>query len=205
MKQHLNLLPIQLRRRTLLRTRLRQWGFIWATMCAVAILLLGRSWYVLSAAYGDLATWERRASGVQAVHEQNERLRVQIEGLRRRLAKYGDLNSEQIGLKLLATVSQSSAKTSGSHQIQKLSFNQTLVADAPVHATPNAATTATPPKTREVRALVLSGVAKSNITIAEFVSTLRDSGVFQKVDLKSSQGNKTNTKGPRQYQVECTF
>ena len=205
MRRHLNLLPWNLRCRLLLRQRLRQWAIGWALLALGVAMLFGWKWHGLSAAQENLSVWQRRAATIQVIDVKNEKLRRQIAGLTARLSKYGHLESEQIGFQLLATISQSSSLGAGNIQVRKLTFNHTQVAEAVVvkDAAPGAAKTA--PVMREVRKLILSGVAVNNLAVAQFVSSLRDSGAFQAVDLKSSQGNKVADTGARTYQVECSF
>lgn len=193
----------------LLNSRFRQWGAAWIGLFIVGVVLCVRSWQLHASAREDLEAWQRRAAGVRKIDTDNARLQTEIAALRERRLKYGDLNSEQIGFQLLATVSQSTANSNGGNQVQKLQFKQTLVPEV-VTSSAGPATTAepvkgkkTPPKMKTVRTLSLSGVAQNNLMVAQFVSCLRDSGAFESVDLKSSLGNKDS--GARVYQVECTF
>jgi hypothetical protein len=210
MKRHLNLLPWSLRCRMLLRQRLRQWAIVWSFLAVGCGVLYAQSWHGLSTTQDELELWQRRAVAVQSVHEKNGALRRKIAALQERLTKYGHLNSEQIGFQLLATISQSSESVDGKIQVQNLAFRQTQVAEAPPEtktpvapAAPGAAIK--PPKMREVRTLSLTGIAANNLAVAQFVSSLRDSGAFQRVDLKSTKGSKVAGSGVRNYLVECAF
>ncbi len=205
MKRHLNLLPWKLRCRMLLRHRLRQWAVAWSLLALLAAGLYGKDWYGLAKAQQDLEVWQRRAVTIQTINEKNVALVRQNSQLRERLARYGHLESEQIGFQLLAVVSQCSSVKSGSIQIQKLAFKQMQVPDeiiAPNGTTPVAKPA---PKMRDVRTLTLNGAASNNLAVAQFVSALRDSGAFHSVDLKSSQGNNVTAIGSRNYQLVCSF
>ncbi|MDB5388210.1 MAG: Secreted protein [Planctomycetaceae bacterium] len=215
MKQHLNLLPWKLRWRMLLRQRLRHWVLVWSILAVGCGLLYAQSWHGLALAQDELEIWQRRAVPVQAVQQKNASLQRKIAELQERLAKYGHLDSEQIGFQLLATISQSAGAVDGKIQVQKLAFKQTQVVDIP--ATPNVpaaqpapqpapGTPVKKPKMKDVRTLTLSGVAASNLVLAQFVSSLRDSGAFHTVDLKLSTGSKVKAGGgTREFQVECSF
>lgn len=215
MKPYLNLLPWKLRCRMLLRQRIRQWAMVWSALAVCSVLMYAQSWTGLTTAQEELEVWQRRAVAVQSVQEQNAKLQRKIAALQERLVKYGHLNSEQIGFQLLATISQSSGAVDGKIQVQKLAFRQFQVPEAPPAAapgTPAAPVSAPvpgapvkPPKMRDVRTLSLTGVAANNLAVAQFVSSLRDSGAFQSVDLKSSLGSKAAVGRMRNYQVECSF
>lgn len=203
MKPHLNLLPWKLRCQMLLRQRLWQWCVGWSALALGFAVLLGWRWHGLVRAQEHLSDWQRRASTVQAIDTRNESLRRQIAALTARLGRYGHLESEQIGFQLLATISQSSTFCAGNIQVQKMTFKHVQVADTTVAK--DAAPNAKAPPMRDVRKLLLNGVAKDNLAVAQFVSSLRDSGVFQSVDLKSSLGNTVADVGSHTYHVECTF
>jgi hypothetical protein len=220
-KQHLNLLPWRLRCRMLLRRRIRQWAVLWMILVVVTTGLGLWSWQSLGDAERDRDTWARRAVTIQSIHNENEALQRQVAALRERFQKYGHLESEQLGYQLLATISQTAASGSAggnsgetandarkqsSIQIQKLVFKQTEVQEKVADAKTATKNAKTPPKMRTVRTVSLTGVATNNLAVAQFVSSLRDSGAFLTVDLKSSQGNKlASATDSRAYQVECSF
>jgi type IV pilus assembly PilN-like protein len=208
MKQHLNLLPWRLRCRMLLRERSRQWAMAWTVMTVVTLTLYGGYWRKLAESQQDLEVWQRRAAAVQAVDQKNQRLRLQIAGMQNRLMEYGYLESEQLGYQLIARTSQSSRQSGGKIQIQKLSFKAFQVPETvtpgptPVPAPAGAAKVVS---MRDVRTLSLTGVAPNNLVVAQFVSSLRDSGAFHNVNLKSTQGHTAAAFGARNFQVECSF
>ncbi len=204
MKQYLNLIPWKVRCRILLRRHIRQWTIRWILLLCVGLSLYGWNRHQLSASHRELAAWHRRAATVQIIDAQNAELARQIATLKTRLARYGHLESEQIGFQLLGTISQSTELIDGTIQIKKLTFTQTQVVDTPPEKTTPADATK-PPKMRDVRTVTLDGIATNNLALAQFVAFLRDSGAFRTVDLKSSQGSKTSAGASRTYQVECTF
>ncbi len=203
MKQHLNLLPWKLRCRLLLRRRLREWSTAWMLLAALLTAWYGWECQGVFRSQQLLSVAARRASTVQSIDTKNQKLRQQIDLLNARLAKYGHLQGEQLGFQLLATISHSSRYCAGRIQIQKMTFSHTQVAAPP--APQGTDETEKFPTHRDVRKLSLSGVAKNNLTIAQFVTALRDAGVFQAVDLKSSQGNVLADAESRTYHLECSF
>lgn len=201
MNVHLNLLPWHLQCRTLLVQRLRQWSIAWAILVAFSLLLVGERWNKLSEAGGELQAWERRADGILSIELASQKLRDKVARQQERLAKFGHLQNEDLGFQLLATVSQSAALTTGGVQVRRMSFKTNQVA---LPAAAGAAADA-PVKTREARVLALSGKAKSNLAVAQFVSSLRDASVFDSVDLKSTQDDKELESSFRMFLVECSF
>ena len=58
---------------------------------------------------------------------------------------------------------------------------------------------------REVTTLTLNGIADGNITLSRFVGLLRDSQVFQTVELVSSIGAGQETVRTQSYLVKCSL
>ncbi|MGN6545523.1 MAG: PilN domain-containing protein, partial [Aureliella sp.] len=52
--------------------------------------------------------------------------------------------------------------------------------------------------------LSLSGIAQDDAAVTRFVSSLREAGVFDQVDLKASS-QVAGEDGGRQYQLECRY
>ena len=204
MSRHLNLLPWKVRCHALWRGRLRQWCFLWGIIAVAAISATWWKWQRFAAGERELEIWQRRSEAIQIVESSNAGLQEKIKVLQARLNKYGHFENERNGFQLLATVNQSAGQCNGRLQVQKLSFKTSQVPEA---ALPNREPNAKPepPKMRTVHVLSLSGVASTNLTLAQFVSALRDAAVFQTVELKSSQGKGEIASGPRSYQVECSF
>jgi Tfp pilus assembly protein PilN len=204
---HVNLLPWPLQCRLLVFRRLRLWAYV-----ALALLTSVSIWYgwhalALFHTQGDLEAWRRRAAAVESIKSKNEELQRQLAQLQDRLARYGHLESEQIGFQLLATVSHCARTADARVTVKKLTFNSRLVpeeAQTPSSSTPPEKNAA-PQRMREVRTLALAGVAVNNLAVAHFVSALRDAEVFQHVELKSSQGDKLTSSEGRAFLVECTF
>lgn len=204
MSRHLNLLPWKVRCRALWRERLRQWCFLWGIVAVATFSASCWEWQRFASSQQELETWQRRSEGIQSIESTNGELQEKIRILQARLTKYGHFENERNGFHLLATVSQSAGLTNGKLQVQKLTFKTMHVADAAATPAPNAKPG--PPKMRTVHVLSLSGVAATNLTLAQFVSSLRDSAAFETVELKSSQQGKGEiASGPRAYQVECSF
>lgn len=204
MKPHLNLLPPSVRYRLLLRRRTREWALRGMLLAALALVLLGGVLHQWNSASQELVLWKRRAAAVEEIAAKNRQLISQIGLLQRQLDKYRDLHSERLGYQLLSTISRSSRATQGDLQIRKLALQ---LVEASVEA--NEKNKAAPPKIMRSYHLSVTGAAKSNLHVARFASALRDCGAFERVDLKSSRGNRRPGSGERDderlYQLDCAF
>lgn len=202
MKPHLNLLPPGVRSRLLLRRRTREWAYRGMLLAALALCALGgvlRQW---TSASQELELWKRRAASVEEIDAKNRQLFSRTGLLQRRLNKYRNLQSERLGYQLLSTLSHSSRGTQGEMQIRKLALR---LVETTVVSSNKSKTTA--PVCTQSYVLSVTGAAKNNLHIAQFASSLRDSGAFERVDLKSSRGGTRagNADGERLYHLECTF
>lgn len=205
MTRRLNLLPWIVERRLLLRLRVRQWALAYGV---VAIAFLGvyvREYYLLSNCRAAKIPWANRAAAIQAIEDGVKQSRRQIAEIKKQLAAYGHLESDQCGFQLLSAVSRGISRSPDQIQVQQLGFSRRTVTEAPpaVEKSPSG----TPPKpiVKEFRVLELRGVAANHLAISRFVSSLRDCTAFQKVELRSSQTKGTKQDNLPGFQVECTF
>ncbi len=211
MKDHVNLLPIGYRRRCLLRQRLRQWSIVWAVVAfALAAIWLERrsSWQV---ALEQVEDQEQQYDELRAIKIQTARLARQKLVFGKQQALVASLEHSPPPLLPVALISASAARCEGRVAVRHLVYNeetppQQSVA-SPAAGGPDKAPSATPaaaPATPlPVGKLTIDGVATDNVAIAEFVLGLRDSGVFERVDLKSAATSATRSGSVTTYQVEC--
>lgn len=207
MKRHLNLLPWNCQRRTLLRQRLRTWCVVWGTLGVICLALYGSEWVGLNRARHELAEAQRRAAPIHAIDQQNTKLSKEVASLQEDISKFGHLKNERIGIHLLGAVSQSWQSCGGKIQVQKMSLRETHVQEIPLDkdSKPLPATPGKPFPTRKIQTLSLTGIALNNLAISQFVSSLRDTGAFVQVDLKSSKGKDDREVNSHLYLVECVF
>lgn len=214
MTQHsINLLPWHYRRRCLLRRRLRQWSIAWA---AVAIALAagwldqyGR-WQT---ALAELEMHEQRYDEIRTVKSEIARLRAQQQNLGKQQNLVSQLQQAPPPLLALALVSGSAARCEGRVAVGRLAYGEEAVMSAPAAASPAPPAGATPPGGNSPPAtaarpayrgrLTIDGIGADNVAIAEFVLGLRESGVFERVDLKSAAASTSRAMNVTAYQVEC--
>jgi len=204
-KDHLDLLPLAFRRKMLRHARRRQWSIVLG-VCAISALAicLGQHWEYQIRHQG-LEARRLRAAPLETVQAQNAELRKRLARIRNDQQLRADLESEQLAFHLLVTVSRSAAACSDGVQVQQFSFsrNRSTVSAAPG----NTAGQPGQSEQTEIETLVMTvkGIGTDNLMVSRFVVALRDSQVFDKVDLKSSMGTTGQTRGLRSFVVECTL
>ena len=207
-KDHVNLLPWSYRQRCLVRRRLRQWSVVWAAV-AVAVLLgwLDRraGW---EAALEEVETHEQRYDEIRSLKGDIARLLAQKQGLGNQQELVARLQQSSPLLLPVGLVSASAARCEGRVVVNRLVYKEQTPIKQPIAPTAPApggtavpAAGATPPVASA--SLTIDGVGADNVAIAEFVLGLRESGAFDRVDLKSAAASTTRAGKVTSYQVEC--
>lgn len=214
-KDHINLLPASYRQRCLVRRRLRQWSIAWAAVAVV--LLLGwldqRSQW--EATLAEVEMHEQRYDEIRALKGEISRLVAQKQGLGQQQELVARLQRSPPPLLPVALVSASAKRCEGRVVVNRLMYHEeTRPAPPPTAPAAPASGGAAPapaapaanvaPAAPLVSAsLMIDGVGADNVAIAEFVLGLRESGVFERVDLKSAAASTTRAGNVTSYQVEC--
>ena len=205
MKDRLDLVPLAFRRKMLWSSRCRQWG-IATGLCAVAVLAVSvRQYHDLHVRQERLELRRLQAAPVEAVQSQNEELRKLLAQYRDEQQLRAELESEQLAFHLLATVSRSAATCIDGVQVQQFSFSRTRSTVSAQPAIPEGQSGHSEQTEVETLVMTVKGIGADNLTVSRFVVALRDSQVFDKVDLKSSMGGTGPARGIRSFIVECTL
>ncbi|MBI3866015.1 MAG: PilN domain-containing protein [Planctomycetia bacterium] len=205
MKDRLNLLPLAFQRNTLRRTQIRQWS-VAAGICGILVASIGLfQHYELHRLEQGLQMRRLRAEPLEALRTQNEQQRNRLALLLDDQKVLAELESEQLAFHLLSTVSRSAASCTDGVQVQQFSFSRSKS----IVKSPQTGATAPSDQqqTTEVETLVMTvkGIGADNLTVSRFVVALRDSLLFEKVDLRSSTGGQGPVRGVRSFVVECTL
>lgn len=209
MKRHLNLLPWTFQRRMLVRRRLGQWSAV----CVVSTMLLGGVW-LWEARARDLEqsaidNLERRASPILGMMQRNQKIEQRLKLLEGGQSLLGELEPEQLSYHLLAAVSKSASQCSGRIQVQQFTLERTQQAKDSVKdaakAPPKEGAAQKEPETEEVCKVTIKGIGTDNLAVAQFVAALRESSLFQKVELKSAVGGADARGQGRSYIIECSL
>jgi hypothetical protein len=204
-KDRLDLLPLAFRRKRLRHARLRQWGIVLGVCAAFALAICGQQHYELQLRQQGLQARRLRAAPLETVKAQNADLRLQLARIHDEQQTRAELESEQLAFHLLATVSRSAASCIDGVQVQHFSFSRTKTRVSSPAA--NADGQPGQPEQTEIETLLMTvkGIGTDNLVVSRFVVALRDSQVFEKVDLKSSVGGAGQIRGIRSFVVECSL
>lgn len=211
-RRSINLLTWRFRFYLLVRARLLQWSVAWG-LCAVLMV----SWwqlenYGLGTAMDALAVMESRSAPLKQMQSENVLLAKRVKELNSHQSLLTRLDDEQIPYRLLGLVSRKIADCAGTIRIDSLSFESrrepepvSLSAVKSEAAAKTGSKTPAEPLMRDVTSLTLNGLADDNITVSQFVGLLRDSQVFESVELVSSLGSESETQRNQAYVVKCVL
>ena len=201
MKTNLNILPYTLRLRQLVRARFIQWFLIWgAAAVAAGGVLYSTKYAPYHARLEELQARERKYAPVNKLKTELDAMRAEMVDLQQREALAMSLAGDIPDLTLLGVVSRAARQSDGKVYIERLSLGRetTRQAKAPDEPADSAGM---------IRGgvLRLQGSGVDNLSVARFVAALRDSEVFDKVELKSTGIQAATGTGARSYLVECMF
>ena len=138
---------------------------------------------------------------------QNELTSMQdeVKSIRERESWLVESDSQQT-LQLMGIISHAAARNDGRINVQ----NMTLASiERPVE-TGEPKPTSRKRKSKDIETehrmqLTLSGYAVDDLSVASFVAGLREAGVFESVELKSSESQLFQNHETRQYDVSCIY
>lgn len=217
MKTSLNLLPLEHRVRETARRRFVQWCLAWAVCAAAAVGVWWLKHERCRALRQRLQVAERNYAPLEKLLGESEAMRSELDGLHAKGTILGKLLDDKPALTLIGAVSQSARRCNGRLVVQRLLFQRHERPDAdpptprPGRQSPanRAAVSQAKPTTSAAEtlepwgAVTIEGQARDNVAVATFVVSLRESGLFRRVELKSSVGKGSSDEELRAYQLEC--
>jgi len=205
MKNYLNLLPIEVRRRQLIRSRVGQSCAITGlTIIAISVVL----WFKhdsLDSLRQEAAQLDRQCEPLRHTTLENARIKQRLQELTGRQSLLSEIKATQKTLSLIGIVSRSARRGGGRVQVCQFSVKQTRPV---VNISPAASVEEVNGENHTQRPrmkLTLCGVAEDDLAVAQFVVSLREDGVFDVVELKSSVEGGARQQMFREYQIECTL
>lgn len=203
----LNLLPPSVVRKRYLISRLKIWGAVClATLLFTFYFCLSRQ-RQLSELQNNAVWLHATTTPLREIEAENRRMELQIRRIKERESWLTDSDSSQT-LQLLGLISHATGENHGRVSVRTLALN---TIDRPVMPLPNAENRPVNAKEKakikyeQRMQLDLTGVAVDDIAVASFVSALRDSGVFESVELKSSLSHLFDGQEVREYSVSCLY
>jgi hypothetical protein len=197
----MNLLPMSFRHRLLIRRALRFWAVVWGVSALAASIMCGLLWLELWDWRQELAHHQAEAAALQAMQAENQKLAADITAISRRAAVVEDVHGIAQPLSLLGVVSRSAKSADRQLQVQRLQVSH--IEERIVNPKTRPGTPAKDAPIRRRLEVSLSGVAHDDVSVAKFVSSLRESGMFETVELKSSLGVTLPHGEARKYAVLC--
>ena len=206
---HTNLLPLDFRRRLLVKIRLLQWSFVWGLSLIAFAALWAATSVDRQAQTRQLQTLERQCDPLRKMNADNKRVRARLAELEQRQSLLADLDTVQYPLLLIGIVSRGTHHSHARVQVRDFSL-------APVALlSPKSTKSANQVKKKNEKQaeenvsarmrLTLKGIALDDLAVAQFIVALRDTGVFNAVELKSSLVTQLAGGQAREYFVECTY
>lgn len=197
MKTSVNLLSMEFRLRMLRRARLRQWLAMGGLSLLIAVAVCYMEYRKLDQVSHKVRLQADICKPLEATQIDTARIRERLSELRGRQSLLGELRDERVPYRVVGLVSHSARKCNGRLRVERLDLSESEVSDAKqgeMHDPAEAVTT-----------IKLAGIAADNLAVARFVVALREFGVFEQVDLKSSLGDPHSGGKSRTYLIECTF
>jgi hypothetical protein len=207
MKTFVNLLPLEYRREKILRRRAVQWSVVWAGCLAAA----AGAWWLKHdherAALQVIRAAEQRYLPLEKLNRQGKAMQTELGELRAKGTVLRQLREDRPLVTLIGLASRSARQCNGRLVVRNMVFERKK-SEADKNTGPPG-----PPKQEPQEpaaeqetpwaSVTFEGEALDNLAIATFVAALRDTGLFRRVELKSSIGSKSPDTQAHAYSVEC--
>ena len=203
-----NLLPESVVRRRFLTSRLKRWATIWLVVFVSTICVCVSQLQMLSALERTAAELEAKSYPLRKIAAEQQQMAKEVEAIRERESWLTDSDSSQT-LQLLGIISSATEKNNGQVSVRTLnvmSFDRPVVtADSPTETKSGQRVPKEDVVLEQRKQLDLNGIAVNDLAVASFVAFLRESGVFESVELKSSVSQNFNKHETRGYEVTCIY
>lgn len=206
MSVSINLLPDDLRRRSIRIQIIRSWTPV---LLAIAVGIAGLTHYEWTQCSVVRMAADQLEPGVQiaeqsmlSVTESEKR----TQALKTEIAEMNALKRADDPLKLLNIISQSATDIGDQLTVARLDLFSMQESPEPLDsAIPTSATnSANTSNSKGLKTVMhVNGLAVSDISVARFMNSLRSTGAFLHVSLKSSQPSSVNALLQREFVVEC--
>lgn len=201
-----DLLPASVINRRFLSSRFRNWAIVWtitaAVVTSVCVVRADRA----AALEERAATLAAAARPVRELQNEHKQMQQSVQQIRERESWLVDSDSQQT-LQLLGIISRAAGGTNG--KVSVASFKLTTI-ERPL---PGQETTrmvrgrkvSVPQKMEQRMQLTLDGLAVDDLSVAAFVTRLREAQVFESVELKSTVSEKVEGHDVRHYSLTCIY
>ncbi len=208
---HVNLLPSSFVWRRLFFKRLRQWGFAFSAISIVLLLgnakLLGEWWT------GFNKLQESKTAEFPIRQRQQDLLKETKEtaAIEQKLQQLHSAASQDHSTAILGIVAKGVHATGNTVQIQEMQFldsskpivTSSGTGDAPRNSATQQIASVELKLPASERQLSLRGIAIESESISTLMQSLEESGVFSKVELRSTQERLILDRSVQEFQLEC--
>ncbi|TWT59931.1 PilN domain-containing protein [Rubinisphaera italica] len=199
--KRLNLVPLSTQFELILRSQLRRWvktiGFV---ICGLAIIIL---WQVseLHVSTVVLHQKEMRYQPVRDMMSQNSKISQQLKEIEQQKTQLKNLVSGPTPLHILKAIAVASHHASGQVVVTSLSCNSQDVQEQQPAKSTNVSNVSR--KCKRIGTVAMAGNGEDDEAIMEFISALKSSGLFNKVELKSATHTKDQNHTTKQFHIEA--
>lgn len=199
MKSHLNILPLQFRKKLLARQIVPCWAVVWVGAAVVASCVCWKADASLAVARAEFEAVDARAEPLRQIVKRNSETADDLKIADQRQLLVDCLRAANKPLQLVGLISATANTADGSIQIQNFQLTQSeeLTTDQG-----RGSQEANGPRRMK---LGLQGYAVDDLALSRFVSQLRATGVFESVELQTSSNVQLVAGNARQYIVECQY
>lgn len=189
MTTSINLLPMKFRRRQLVTQIAKSWLFLYGFAALLIMVGAWWTWNQNSAQKIVLNAVKLQYAPVERLVSESERYRAETESMQQRERLALELSRHRSILALMGRLSISAKNCDGKVSIKEMILDSELgLKDEPAQSK-----------------LTLTGVGTDDVAIAHFVAELRDSEMFESVQLTSSGSTVIEDYESKLYSLECTY
>lgn len=206
-----NLLPEGVVRRDVALRSLRVWGYVGASLAVAGAVWCGAPFYASIQTGIALADVEHQAQELERLNAESARMQSRLAAAAARLAEVEHHSAERRTLSLLGLVGQA-ARTAGD-EVRLVHLNLQLPpAETRTDARPGAPTmpaVANGPVRKAAEpatgAVTIDGISPDPAAITQLIGSLREAGLFRRVELKSATEELSTAGTRRKFNIDCRF
>lgn len=208
---HVNLLPSAFVWRRLVRRRIRQWGCAFGLLgfCFLAwnVRLIGKWWN----GFHELQMIHEASEPIRQLQSDRIQLATQSFAMKQKINQLQAAISKDRTTSILGIIASGAGSTGGTVQIQEMQVSVSAISNdfiSPTRETQQGVG----PKPNSIAAsqfsgnqyqLTLRGVATESESITAFIESLQETGVFPKIELRSTQERLVSERTVQDFQLEC--
>lgn len=187
---YVNLMSATFQKRQLLRARLRQWSVVLAAAGVVALALTCQIYAHRRETRKQLDSLQVRFRPILQLEQEIEALKHEQQELERHEHITLSLADEKPMLSLLGLVATATHDGQRQTYVQYFDFRQKTAGDG---------------ENSHRFVLELTGIGQDNLAVARLAAILRDAGLFQRVQVTSTEATDVGDGMARRFQLECAF